>query len=228
MNIIFKVLETELISTYMYLKNKLFFFLLFGLLLNIISLDLVAQDTKANEQFFFQGYVVDSQNTLKPLTEVGITNLSNKESFIVDENGKFNLKVNDGDTIRFKLLGYHTKFYFFKKVLNVPNYSVQILLTSDTVTLRPFVYKSITKEKAIQNAFMNSFIRDSLRMIEYLRKMMDDKNKTFLENAVAAYSSPVTFIYDQFGKKARQRSRIDRYRQILKEEREKKEPDYAK
>jgi ADP-glucose pyrophosphorylase len=101
-------------------------------------------------------------------------------------------------------------------------------MTSDTITLKPFVYKSITKEKAIQNAFMNSYIRDSLRMIEYLRKMMDDENKTFLENVVSAYSSPVTFIYDQFGKKARQRSRIDRYRQIIKDENEKRDPDYAK
>jgi predicted RNA binding protein with dsRBD fold (UPF0201 family) len=172
--------------------------------------------------------VVDAQNTLRPLIEVAITNLSSKETFKVDENGKFNLKVNDGDTLRFKQLGYHTKFYFFKKVLNVPNYSVQILMTSDTITLKPFVYKSLNKEREIQNAFMNSYIRDSLRMIEYLRKMMDDKNKTFLENAVAAYSSPVTFIYDQFGKKARQRNRIDRYRQIIREEKEKKEPDYAK
>ena len=221
-------METQLKCSLMYLKNKLYFIVLFVFLLNVFSLNLAAQETKTTEQFFFQGYVVDSQNTLKPLTDVGITNLSKKESFVVDENGKFNFKVNDGDTIRFKLLGYHTTFYYFKKILNIPNYSVQILMTSDTISLKPFVYKSLTKEKVIKNAFMNSYIRDSLRMIEYLRKMIDDKNKTFLENAVAAYSSPVTFIYDQFGKKARQRNRIDRYRQIIREEKEKKEPDYAK
>lgn len=209
-------------------KNKFFFFLIITFSLNITTLNSVAQETKKIEHYFFQGNVVDAQNTLRPLTEVGILNLSTKELFKVDENGKFNLKINDGDTIRFRQLGYHTKFYYFKKVLNVPNYSVQILMTSDTITLKPFVYKSLTKEKAIQNAFMNSYIRDSLRMIEYLRKMIDDKNKTFLENAVSAYNNPVTFIYDQFGKKARQRSRIDRYRQIIREEREKKEPDYAK
>jgi hypothetical protein len=150
----------------MYLKNKLYFIVLFVFLLNVFSLNLAAQETKTTEQFFFQGYVVDSQNTLKPLTDVGITNLSNKESFVVDENGKFNFKVNDGDTIRFKLLGYHTTFYYFKKILNIPNYSVQILMTSDTISLKPFVYKSLTKEKVIKNAFMNSYIRDSLRMIE--------------------------------------------------------------
>jgi predicted RNA binding protein with dsRBD fold (UPF0201 family) len=212
----------------MFIRNSLFLFLIFNFFSTIFSLKSVAQENKKNEQYFFQGNVVDAQNTLRPLIEVAITNLSSKETFKVDENGKFNLKVNDGDTLRFKQLGYHTKFYFFKKVLNVPNYSVQILMTSDTITLKPFVYKSLNKEREIQNAFMNSYIRDSLRMIEYLRKMMDDKNKSFLENAVAAYSSPVTFIYDQFGKKARQRNRIDRYRQIIREEKEKKEPDYAK
>ena len=212
----------------MFIRNSLFLFLICNFFSTIFSLKSVAQENKKNELYFFQGNVVDAQNTLRPLIEVAITNLSSKETFKVDENGKFNLKVNDGDTLRFKQLGYHTKFYFFKKVLNVPNYSVQILMTSDTITLKPFVYKSLNKEREIQNAFMNSYIRDSLRMIEYLRKMMDDKNKTFLENAVAAYSSPVTFIYDQFGKKARQRNRIDRYRQIIREEKEKKEPDYAK
>ena len=212
----------------MAIKNNFIYFISAIIFSYLSSLNSQAQQTTKIEQYFFQGNVVDAQNTLRPLTEVGILNLSTKEQFNVDENGKFGFKINDGDTLRFKQLGYHSKFYYFKKVLNVPNYSVQILMTSDTITLKPFVYKSLSKEKEIQNAFMNSYIRDSLRMIEYLRKMIDDKNKTFLENAVAAYSSPVTFIYDQFGKKARQRSRIDRYRQIIREEREKKEPDYAK
>lgn len=209
-------------------KLHTFFLPLFLLFIILTCEYSIAQESKMESNYLLQGSVLDAQNLKLTVPNVQIFNLTSKQSFISDQDGKFQFKINENDTLRFKQLGYHTKFYIFKKILNVENYSVQILMTSDTITLKPFVYKSITKEKAIQNAFMNSYIRDSLRMIEYLRKMMNDENKTFLENVVSAYSSPVTFIYDQFGKKARQRSRIDRYRQIIKDENEKRDPDYAK
>lgn len=200
-----------------YIILTLFFFISF-------CVNLTAQEKKN----ILQGIVVGSEKKGKPISDVIISNLSSKETFMNENDGSFKVSIKDGDTLRFKKLGYHTQFYFFKKIFEAENYSVQIVLTSDTLSLKPFVYKSLSREKEIQNDFMNAFIRDSLRMVDYLKKLQMEASKSFTQKAIESFNSPVTFIYDQFGRKARQRNKIERYRQILLEEKEKREPDYAK
>ena len=109
------------------------------------------------------------------------------------------------------------------------NYSIQVLMHTDTLRVRTYVVRAMSKRRSIQNQFMNSYLRDSLRMIRYLEALRAKENRTFIEKASDAYSSPFTFLYDSFGRKARQRNRIDRYRAILEESRKKEEDDdYAR
>jgi len=167
------------------------------------------------------GEVMDEGDSLKGMSDVSIYNKTQKKTYVTNFDGRFNISVNEGDTIRFHKLGYGRKFYYFKSILNAENYSIQVLLNNDTIRLKTFVVKSLTREKEIKNLFMNSYIRDSLRMISYLRKLQAQQNKSTILKLQDLSQSPISFIYDTYSKKARNNRRIERARQIIKENQQK-------
>jgi hypothetical protein len=182
--------------------------------------------TYTNPVFRLQGEVMDEGDSLRSMRDVSVYNKTSKTTYVTNVEGKFNIPVHEGDTIRFHKLGYGRKYYYFKSFVNAENYSIQVLLNSDTIHLKTFVVKSITREKEVHNLFMNSYIRDSLRMITYLRKLQAQQNKTTFQNIVDLSHSPISFIYDTYSKKARNNRKIERARQIIKENQ--KKDDYAR
>lgn len=169
---------------------------------------------------------MDEGDSLRGMRDVTIYNKSRKKTYITNSEGKFDIPVGEGDTIKFHKLGYGRKFYYFKSVLNAPNYSIQVLLSTDTIHLKTFVIKKLTREKEVRNLFMNSFIRDSLRMISYLKRLQAEQTKSTLTKVSELTSSPVTFIYDYYSQKARNKRKIERARKILKDKQE--EDDYVR
>lgn len=189
---------------------------------------LLFSSLKAQTSYRLQGSVQDETARFAPLSEVTVDNLSRKYRTLTDSSGIFEMEVSEGDTIRFRKLGYGTKFHYFHSMLGADNYSVHIYLHNDTIPMKPFVYKSFNRDRIIKNAFLNAYYRDSLRMVAYLRKMYEKSNRRAVESLSDAVNSPVTFLYDRFSKKSRNQRRIERYRQTLKKAKEENEPDYVK
>lgn len=189
---------------------------------------LLFSSLKAQTSYRLQGSVQDETARFAPLSEVTVDNLSRKYRTLTDSSGIFEMEVSEGDTIRFRKLGYGTKFHYFHSMLGADNYSVHIYLHNDTIPMKPFVYKSFNRDRIIKNAFLNAYYRDSLRMVAYLRKMYEKSNRRAVESLSDAINSPVTFLYDRFSKKSRNQRRIERYRQTLKKAKEENEPDYVK
>jgi hypothetical protein len=182
----------------------------------------------AQESYRLQGSVQDETARFAPLSEVTVDNLSRKYRTLTDSSGIFEMDVHEGDTLRFRKLGYGTKFHYFRSMLGADNYSVHIYLHNDTIPMKPFVYKSFNRDRVIKNTFLNAYYRDSLRMVAYLRKMYEKSNRRAVESLSDAFNSPVTFLYDRFSKKNRNQKRINRYREILKKAKEENDPDYVK
>ena len=200
-----------------------FFYVCFG------AAPALAADSDSTLWYRVRGTVQDEDRGLVPITQVVVQNLTRRTSTRTDSTGAFEMNVAEGDTLRFRKFTYGTRFFFFRSKLGVSNYAIQVLMHTDTLRVRTYVVRAMSKRRSIQNQFMNSYLRDSLRMIRYLEAMRAKENRTFIEKASEAYSSPFTFLYDNFGRKARQRNRIDRYRAILEESRKKEEEDdYAR
>jgi len=200
-------------------------------ILIFILFDFLHVSAQENVKQFYrmQGEVMDEGDSLRSLQDVSIYNKTQHKQYITGADGKFSLAVNEGDTIKFQKLGYGSKFYYFKSFLHAENYSVQVLMNTDTLHLKTFVVKSLTREKEIQNLFMNSYIRDSLRMINYLKKLYAQQNKSTLNNLVDFGQSPISFIYDSFTKKARNNRKIERAREIIRQNKAKPvKDDYAR
>lgn len=188
-----------------------------------------AADSDSTVWYRVRGTVQDEDRGLVPIPQVVVQNLTRRTSTRTDSTGAFELNVGEGDTLRFRKFTYGTRFFFFRSKLGVSNYSIQVLMHTDTLRVRTYVVRALSKRRSIQNQFMNSYLRDSLRMIRYLEAMRAKENRSFIEKAADAYTSPFSFLYDNFGRKARQRNRIDRYRAILEESRKKEEEDdYAR
>jgi hypothetical protein len=182
----------------------------------------------AQEGVYYQvrGEVVDESNKYQSLSDVSILNKSQKKQYLTNENGEFSLYVQEGDTLRFHKVGYGRKYYYFKSILNAQNYSIQIILSHDTINLKPFVVKSLKRETELRNMFMNSFVRDSLRMTAYLKRLQAQQNKSTFLKIQDFSQSPISFIYDQYSKQSRNRRKIERAREIIKEAQ--KKDDYAR
>jgi hypothetical protein len=189
----------------------------------MLSLHALAQE---GGYFQVRGEVVDESNKFQPLPDVSILNKSQHKQYLTNENGEFSLYVKEGDTLRFHKLGYGRKYYYFRSILNAQNYSIQIILTNDTINMKPFVVKSLKRETELRNMFMNSFVRDSLRMTAYLKKLQAQQNKSTLLKIQDFSQSPISFIYDQYSKQSRNRRKIERAREIIKEAQ--KKDDYAR
>jgi len=188
----------------------------------------VKGNVAAQTGYKLQGTVQDETHRNESMQGVTVDNLGAGVRTTTDTAGFFEMKVHAGDTLRFRKLGYNTRFYHFIPLLGAENYSIHIYLHNDTIPMKPFVYKSFNKERMIKNAFLNSYYRDSLRMVQYLRKMYEKSQRRAVESLSEAFNSPVSFLYDEFGKKARTRKRLNRYREILRESKEKNDPDYVK
>jgi hypothetical protein len=182
----------------------------------------------AQEGVYYQvrGEVVDESNKYQSLSDVSILNKSQKKQYLTNENGEFSLYVQEGDTLRFHKVGYGRKYYYFKSILNAQNYSIQIILSHDTINLKPFVVKSLKRETELRNMFMNSFVRDSLRMTAYLKRLQAQQNKSTFLKIQDFSQSPISVIYDQYSKQSRNRRKIERAREIIKEAQ--KKDDYAR
>lgn len=193
----------------------------------IVLLFLVFQ-LHAQESIYFQvrGEVVDESNKYQPLSDVSIVNKTQHKQYLTNAAGEFSLFVKEGDTLRFHKVGYGRKYYYFRSILNAQNYSIQIILTNDTINLKPFVVKSLKRETELRNQFMNSFIRDSLRMTAYLRKLQAQQNKSTLLRVQDFSQSPISFIYDQYSRQSRNRRKIERAREVIREAQKKE--DYVR
>jgi hypothetical protein len=192
-------------------------------ILLMMSLRMMAQE---GVYYQVRGEVVDESNKYQSLSDVSILNKSQKKQYLTNENGEFSLYVKEGDTLRFHKVGYGRKYYYFKSILNAQNYSIQIILSHDTINLKPFVVKSLKRETELRNMFMNSFVRDSLRMTAYLKRLQAQQNKSTFLKIQDFSQSPISFIYDQYSKQSRNRRKIERAREIIKEAQ--KKDDYAR
>lgn len=125
-----------------------------------------------------------------------------------------------GDTISFTSLGFATKYFYFKKDLLAQNYSIQVLMSNDTIELKTFVFKEPNYQSKLKKEFDNYFKADSLRAFEELSRREALKNRNILYNAAELYH-PVTYFYERFNRQARNWRKIDRYRYVIQKAQEK-------
>ncbi len=171
----------------------------------------VKEKNKSRAQL--SGYIL-TKDSLLPVPNTSVLNTRTKQGTISSPFGYFAISMGLGDTISFTAVGYHPKYFYFKRDLLAENYNTQILMSNDTIELKTFVFKEPNYQAKLKKEFDRYFIADSLAAFEELSRRAMKKSKNLLYNASELYH-PVTYFYDRFNQQARNWRKIDRYRYII-------------
>jgi len=87
--------------------------------------------SQSHENFIFQGVVTDD-STKQTIPLVNIFNESKRQGFSSNENGKFVIEAEIGDTLILSAIGYFSEVYFIPDTLSEDNI---------TLTLEPRIYE---------------------------------------------------------------------------------------
>lgn len=168
--------------------------------------------SEENNLAILSGYIL-SKDSLKPIANASIVNSRSKSGTISNPFGYFSIGMNVGDTISFSSVGYAPYHFHFKRDLLAKNYNLQVLMSSDTVELKTFVFRDYSRQE-LQKQFSHYLTADSLKAFEELSRRATLKNRNILYNATEL-SHPISYFYDRFNQNARTWRKIDRYRYII-------------
>lgn len=184
------------------------------------AIEAIAQDqNNLTQQTFLNGYIL-SKDSLKPISNASVLNYRSRQQTISNPFGYFKIAMKLGDTVSFTSVGYAPKYFYFKRDLLAQNYSIQVLMSNDTVELKTFVFKEPNYQNKLRRELDSYLKADSLRAFEELSRRAALKNKNILYNAAELYH-PVTYFYERFNRQARNWRKIDRYRYVILKAQEK-------
>ena len=175
------------------------------LLLFLINFKTAAQELQT-ERIKITGVVYDKESKLM-LNNLMIINKTTQQGFFAGATGGFNITVSRTDTIIIGATGYENKKICFKDSSDKSEFFVRVYMDKLNVQLKEVVIIAPRDLDAIQ------------KDIEKLGYRKED----YVLSGVDAFSSPITFLYQQFSKRERAKRHIaelrneDRKRELLKE-----------
>ena len=163
----------------------------------------LAQDSLYVEVY---GQVIDSENRL-PVPNLMVVNKRTQRGFFGDNDGEYSIKIKIGDQLIFAATGYTT---LTKNILALPvNGKVKLNVSMNRLSIKLKPVEIFTK-------------RDLREIQKDIEKLGYDKNDHML-SGVDAFSSPITYLYQQFSRRERNKRMVaewrnnDRRRDLLKE-----------
>lgn len=128
-------------------------FIIFSGLIQFLPNRCMAQ-LKLNDTISITGVVLESDSlTALPQTYV----LSNRHTgTVTDINGYFTFRVNAGDTLTFKYLGYKPYVYIVPDSLSMKNYMAGVVLNKDTILLSEVIILPWMNYNQFRHAFINN------------------------------------------------------------------------
>ena len=164
----------------------------------------------AQERMTLNGNVFDGI-TFYPVTEANIYNFSSKQYVFTDKAGNFEILAKLGDTIIVSKPIYKQDFFIItpeimeKKHIDVPIYYKVILLKEVSIFSLPATFDEFKKD------FINTNLSDFYRIMEGTTLSKEDRIGFGNNNLLGlipgevgkAISSPISFLYDKFSRKAR-------------------------
>lgn len=185
--------------------NKLFFVLLFMLIVSIgfgqeSSIDL-------------SGKVVNGST---PVYNVSVADMSTYKGTVTDVYGSFNLKVNQGDTIKFSSIGYKTVTYTIPDTLSGENFRILVNMVPDTFLLKEAMVVPWPLNRTMLKKAMLNQKAEKQKISPYagFREIEGDP----VEPEPKPFANPISFIFSKLNKKARQAKKMEKYKEILQED----------
>lgn len=172
-------------------------------LLLLSALSLKAQQSSVS----VSGNAFDAANPSQRLEDLMVINLRTSQGFFGKVDGSFLISIQPADTIMIASTGYEYKKICFADSVQLPSYQISVPLTRLKVKLKEVVIFSPRE--------LNSIYKD-------IEKLGYNK-RDFQVGGVDAFSSPITFLYQEFSRleqlKRHNAERInnDKRRELLKQ-----------
>ncbi len=170
-----------------------------------------------------RGKVVE-RHTGTPMFHAHIINLSRNRATLSDRDGHFRLPAAAGDTVYFSHVGYK------KRLVPVPARSIdsgdlfRVALYVDTVVLRHFRVLAASRQVQFRHDFINRQVAPDTLNPAFEAFLQE--NHFSAPTGSIVLPGPVTLIYENFNRSARQQRRIarnrERYFEHLPEEEKRK------
>jgi len=149
---------------------------------------LVLLSANLNAQLVLRGTIFET-DSVTPMPFVYIINKSNGNGTMSDNNGRFTIGTNPGDTLVCAFTGFVRLFVPVKQLLATPGEGVKLYMKPLPVTLGP-VYVTTFRFKPYEREYMNEIIdRSKIRAIDYA-------------------TSPISALYMRYSKEGRQITKL--------------------
>ncbi|WP_066834269.1 carboxypeptidase-like regulatory domain-containing protein [Rufibacter ruber] len=191
------------------MKRLSFLVFLFCSLLPLLALQ--AQTNRHN--VWVSGQVLQAKDKT-PVAGASVYQKSTGAGVATDDQGRFRVQMPASDTLVFKALGYKQKVYV-PALRSVTELRTNILLEEESVQLQEVRVSQLSQEK-VDRVLRNMKPRPPApkpRMNPMVPRIIIPPSPP---EDPAIFSSPLSFLYDQFSKEGKQRRRLSQ----LKEERD--------
>lgn len=154
------------------------------------------------------------------LKGVHIINLNSKKATNTDEFGTFHMPFKYGDTIKLTSIGFYDQYIFTKDIILPERLLVSIVMTEQVYDLEGVVVNPYNSKQEFDDEFMQQapIILPNDDLFDYQPPSELKEVSTDL-NAKIVISSPISFLYNKFGREARQANKVKKVKdQIHREE----------
>ena len=179
----------------------------------ILTLCLLSLFTvEAQENYIFSGKVL---NGSKPVYNVSVVNTSKTTGTVTDNYGDFGINIYPGDFITFSSIGYKTVNYQIPDSIDA-DLRVLVSMVEDTILLKEAVVvpwpinRTMLKEAMLSNRKE----KESISAYAGFREIDGDP----VEPDPKPFANPISYIFSKLNKKARQEKKIEKYREMLRED----------
>lgn len=160
----------------------------------------------------FMGKIVKES---KPIYNVTVNNISKMTGTITDFSGDFKIPAKPGDKFIFSSIGFKSIHYTVPDTLKSMSYRVLINMVEDTVYLKeavvmPWPINTTMLKEAMLNHRTEKEIIAPYAGFRRIEGEPEEPEPTIM--------NPLSFIYNKLSKKARQERKMEKYREILKED----------
>ncbi|MCB9227346.1 MAG: carboxypeptidase-like regulatory domain-containing protein [Chitinophagales bacterium] len=160
----------------------------------------------------FMGKIVQGS---KPIYNVTVNNLSKMTGTITDFSGDFKINAQPGDKFIFSSIGYKSVHYTLPDTLSTLSYRVLINMVEDTVYLK----EAVVVPWPINRTMLKEAMLDRKAEKEVIAPYAGFRRiEGEPEEPAPTIMNPLSFIYNKLNKKARQERKMQKYREILKED----------
>ncbi len=184
---------------------------LFGLILLSIIATTYAQNGE-EELFWVKGVVKDTL-TQTPLAGAHLLR-QNGEGVTTDQNGQFQIKISSNEDLLITYLAYLNKRTDKLIQDSIPNGLLEVYLQKDTITLGVVEINPWPIQEDFKPAFLSL---DTARNLpkQPIRPPGVAYKPGKLTPPPATVLNPLSYVYERFGKEARRKRKMDKYRKKL-------------